>query len=63
MKQLTMLVVTHKQVAIPTIKDYQPIVVGNGRVSKRRRVYWTIPLSKIFYNVMGEMYGESYTFK
>lgn len=28
-----MLVVTHKQVAIPTIKDYQPIVVGNGRVS------------------------------
>ena len=33
MKQLTMLVVTHKQVAIPTIKDYQPIVVGNGRVS------------------------------
>lgn len=33
MKQMTMIVVTHKQVMMPIIKDYWPIVVGNGHVS------------------------------
>lgn len=33
MKQLTMFVVTHKQVNLPIMEGYKPIVVGNKDVS------------------------------